>query len=207
MSDNTFQENGFKVIKGLIDPSDFFSHLQKLEEQGKGHIDFQVPGARVFYKDARFEKLLQDLIPTMEKHAGCRLFKTYSFARQYEKGTVLKSHRDRNACEISVTISLGHKEKSWPIWLLDKDERPHSIVLDPGDALMFKGIEHAHWREKNIYGPCSQVFLHYVDQDGPYAIHKDDRRKGNWFTVPMFKRDFKFSIMPSYEKDKSKGMA
>jgi hypothetical protein len=50
----------------------------------------------------------------------------------------------------------------------------HSFLLRPGDALLFKGIELTHWREKNTFGPCSQVFLHYVDQNGPYAYCRDD---------------------------------
>jgi len=200
MTDNSFQENGYKLIKNVIDPAPFYQHLRELEEKGKGLNDTQVAGSRIFYKDQLFEKLLSDLLPVLEEHAGVKLFKTYSFARQYVKENILRSHYDRNACEISVTVSLGHEEEPWPLWILDKDEIARSFKIEPGDAFMFKGIENAHWRERNVFGKCSQVFLHYVDQNGPYAIHKDDRNAGNWFKVRLFKREFKFSIMPSYSK-------
>lgn len=185
MSDQFFQENGYKLLKGLIDPTNLFLYMQERVKKGQGIIDRQVAGTRVFYKDKKFEELMVNLLPTIETEAGCKLYKTYSYARDYVEGNELKRHRDRNACEISVTIALGHEGQPWPIWIEDKNNNPQVFILEPGDGLMFKGIQHTHWREINTFGPCSQVFLHYVDQNGSYAAYRNDSKGIERFTVPL----------------------
>jgi hypothetical protein len=202
MLDSSFSVLGYKVVRGLINPSKLFNHIQSLEKHKQGRIDSQVSGSRVFYKDSKFEELLVELKPVLENHVGLSLHETYSFARIYKIGDILKSHRDRNACEISVTISLGNKGKPWPIWFNDKNERAQSVILEPGDGLIYKGIELAHWRELNECGDCSQVFLHYVDQNGPYALHRKDRKNGIWFNVSVFNVAIKLGIIP---RNKTKG--
>ena len=198
MSDQFFQENGYKLLRGLIDPANLFLYMQQRVKKGKGLVDQQVAGTRVFYKDKKFEKLMIDLRPVIEKETGCKLYKTYSFARQYTEGNELKPHRDRNACEISVTIALGHEGRPWPIYIEDKNNNPQMFILEPGDGLMFKGIQHTHWREVNTYGPCSQVFLHYVDQHGPNALYRDDRSGKERFAVPFLRIFSSFKSKKSY---------
>lgn len=149
----------------------------KLVESGRGDVnDKQVPGATSFYKEMLFEKLLEHLLPKIETLTGYELFKTYSYARRYEIGNELKPHVDREACEITATLALGADGEIWPIWVEDREKKHHSFSLAPGDALIFRGMELRHWREKNRYGSCSQVFLHYVDRNGPYARCKDDAK-------------------------------
>ena len=49
--------------------------------------------------------------------------------------------------------------------------------MNVGDAVVYKGCELYHWREKYIEGQWqAQVFLHYVDANGPHAQEKYDRR-------------------------------
>ncbi|MFZ2403636.1 MAG: hypothetical protein WAW41_00755 [Methylobacter sp.] len=172
---NEFQKNGYLYVPALIDTSAYLSFFKKLVELGRGDSnDQQVPGSRGFYKEILFEKLLEQLLPKIEFHTGHELFKTYSYARQYEMGNKLKPHIDRKACEITATLALGVEDDIWPIWVEDRSKAPHSFLLQPGDALIFRGMELQHWREENKHGPCSQVFLHYVDRNGPYAYCKDD---------------------------------
>jgi len=176
VSDNSFKENGYKFVKGLMnDTSNYRKMMNRLVELGKGKHDQQVPGSQGFYKEALFEKLLEHLLPAIEEHSGYKLYKTYSYARQYHLGEELKKHRDRHACEVTVSLCLGNEGETWPLWLKDRHGENHSFALEPGDAFIFKGIELVHWREPNTFGPCSQVFLHYVDQDGPYASERDDK--------------------------------
>jgi PKHD-type hydroxylase len=53
-----------------------------------------------------------------------------------------------------------------------------SIQMNPGDAVVYKGIEKIHWRNKYNEGRWqAQVFLHYVDANGPYSSEKYDGRK------------------------------
>jgi hypothetical protein len=51
-------------------------------------------------------------------------------------------------------------------------------MLRPGDALIYRGIELAHWREAFQGEKMAQVFLHYVDRNGPNAAEKFDGRAG-----------------------------
>ena len=113
----------------------------------------------------------------MEKHTGLKLFKTYTYARIYKLGDILRTHRDREACEISITLNLGGDP--WDLWLLDRDQNPIKINLNPGDALLYRGCELWHWRSKCPVKEHSQVFMHYVDQYGPCMWAKDDKLREN----------------------------
>jgi predicted 2-oxoglutarate/Fe(II)-dependent dioxygenase YbiX len=51
------------------------------------------------------------------------------------------------------------------------------IVMSAGDAMLYRGMDKAHWREPYKEGKWqAQVFLHYVDADGPHAEWKYDKR-------------------------------
>ena len=47
----------------------------------------------------------------------------------------------------------------------------------PNNALIFKGIEKKHWRETCHHDHFMTVFLHYVDQEGPFKEWKFDKRE------------------------------
>jgi hypothetical protein len=44
------------------------------------------------------------------------------------------------------------------------------------EELRYRGIDLTHWREPYAGQSLVQVFLHYVDQDGPHKGEKFDRR-------------------------------
>ena len=127
------------------------------------------------YGDPFIDTLLLSLLPQVERYSGLKLFPTYSYFRMYKHGDALPKHNDRLACEISVTLCLGG-DPLWPFWL----EAPNGVVkvnLAPGDGLLYRGVECAHWREAFDGTQLAQVFLHYVDTNGPNADWKFDRRK------------------------------
>ena len=145
--------------------------------------DAQIPGAYSKYGDWVMETLLMFMIPIMKAKTGMDLVPTYSYTRLYEKGNVLKRHKDRPSCEISTTLHLGGDE--WPIFLdpsgqnfvvdeyknIHKPGAPKGIQVDlkVGDMLIYSGCELEHWREPFEDTVCSQVFLHYNHANGPYA--------------------------------------
>ena len=55
------------------------------------------------------------MIPIMKAKTGMDLVPTYSYTRLYEKGNILKRHKDRPSCEVSTTLHLGGDP--WPIFL------------------------------------------------------------------------------------------
>ena len=135
--------------------------------------DAQIPNTYSHYADIAMETLLLKLQPLMEKETGLKLTPTYSYARIYKKGDVLKRHKDRSSCEISTTMFLGGDP--WDIYLEPNKnvgrpaEGPYTpttnkgikVSLKPGDMLIYSGCELEHWREEFKGEECSQVFLHY----------------------------------------------
>tara|TARA_R110000787_G_C13429912_1_gene445497 strand:- start:86 stop:694 length:609 start_codon:yes stop_codon:yes gene_type:complete len=124
--------------------------------------DKQVPDVYVQYADFAMETLLTKVMPIIKKETKLSLIPTYSYARIYEKGSILHRHTDRPSCEVSTTLNLGGD--SWPIFLdpTKKKNKPGiKIDLKPGDMLVYSGCELEHWREKFKGDICAQVFLHY----------------------------------------------
>ena len=145
--------------------------------------DQQVPGCYTKYADWVMETLLMYMIPIMKAKTGLELIPTYTYTRLYEKGNILKRHKDRPSCEISTTLHLGGNP--WPIFLdpsgadfvIDeykqtiKPGAPNGVRVDLkiGDMLIYSGCELEHWREPFQGTVCSQVFLHYNHANGPFA--------------------------------------
>ena len=81
------------------------------------------------------------------------------------------------AVGILVGAGLGHHlddELPWPLGLRTNDEAPVNIELEqaPGDLILYRGSDCIHWRRRMRGGPDAwqaQLFLHWVDADGPYA--------------------------------------
>ena len=154
--------------------------------------DEQVPNTYSHYADIAMETLLIRCLPIMEKTTKLKLNPTYSYARIYKAGDVLKRHKDRFSCEISTTLNLGGDP--WPIHLdpsgkdtvideyknIHKPNAPKGITvnLKPGDMLVYRGCDLEHWRDEFQGDNCAQVFLHYNNQkskDADKNIY--DRRK------------------------------
>ena len=124
--------------------------------------DEQVPNTYSHYADPVMETLLMKVLPVMKKETGLELVPTYSYARLYKKGDILKRHKDRPSCEISTTLNLGGDP--WSIFLEGVE-----VLLNIGDMLVYSGCELEHWRESFEGNVCGQVFLHYNHVNGPFA--------------------------------------
>ena len=153
--------------------------------------DQQVPNTYSHYGDQVMETLLVKMLPVMAKETGLDLVPTYSYARIYKQGDILRRHKDRPSCEISTTLNLGGDP--WPIFIdgtgadsvIDEYKQIHKpnapegtkVLLDPGDMLVYSGCELEHWREPFEGQVCGQVFLHYNHRNGPFAEkNKFDKR-------------------------------
>ena len=145
--------------------------------------DQQVPNTYSHYADMVMETLLMKVLPIMKKETGLELIPTYSYARVYKKGDILRRHKDRPSCEISTTLNLGGDP--WPIFIdgtgadsvIDEYKNIHKpnapegtkVLLEVGDMLVYSGCELEHWREPFEGNICGQVFLHYNHVNGPFA--------------------------------------
>jgi len=200
-----FNKNNYVVIRNFIDQStanlfyqysivkvqrtDFFLEYAKndyrLEWDGQ-FGDMQSPTSYSCYADPLMETLLLASTGLVEKYLGMPLTPQYSYWRFYQKDEELKRHRDRESCEISLTMCLGfnvsnvkdQEDYNWPMWV-ETDEIENQdgapVYLNPGDVIIYRGCELDHWREKFKGLNHAQVFLHYNDQNGPYKNIFDGR--------------------------------
>tara|TARA_Y100000356_G_C11110958_1_gene209586 strand:- start:234 stop:644 length:411 start_codon:yes stop_codon:yes gene_type:complete len=123
------------------------------------------------FSDPIMESLMLQKRLLVQKQTGLELLPTYTYWRAYTKFSDLPKHKDRPSCEISVTVNMGSDGTPWPIFM---DNTP--LNLNPGDAAVYLGCEVEHWREEFQGDWCSQVFMHYVDKNGPYkSFFKDGR--------------------------------
>jgi len=193
MTEYNFKKDRFTVIEKAIDPkiANFIYNYFLMKRQVARTMfdtkyispfttefgiwnDDQVPNTYSHYSDIAMETLLLAVQPIMEKQTGLKLIPTYSYARIYKKGDVLKRHKDRFSCEISTTLNLGGD--SWPIYIEPNDKMGATIEgkgyvsdntkgikvdLKPGDMLVYRGNLLEHWREEFKGQDCGQVFLHY----------------------------------------------
>lgn len=181
-----FAQQGYAVVKGFI-PKDtarfLFDYLmfttRIAQFNGGSRGDDQVPESiSAVHGDVAFEALMWHAHRKMEQSTGLELIPTYTYRRLYQRGNILRKHKDRPSCEISATIKLGDSGGyNWPIWMVDT---PYE--LEDGDAVIYRGCDLEHWRdpcegpEKYVMG---QIFAHYVDKNGPftdYAYDKNDLR-------------------------------
>jgi hypothetical protein len=167
-----------RVVRKFLDDR----YISPFEEGWGTWADKQVPNTYSHYADLVMETLLEKVRPRMEKETKLKLIPTYSYARMYKKGDVLKRHKDRFSCEISTTLHLGGE--SWDLYLEPNKnvgkppEGPYipttnkgiKIDLKPGDMLIYSGCELEHWREVFQGQNCAQVFLHYNQVTAPGAI-------------------------------------
>jgi hypothetical protein len=130
------------------------------------------------YGDVLMDSLLLRVKPVIEQETGLELVETYSYTRIYYNGSELFRHKDRPACEVSLTMNLGGDP--WDIFVEPSGETGKEgirIALQPGDAVIYKGHLLEHWRERFEGEECYQTFFHYSDKNGPYGEdHKYDFR-------------------------------
>jgi hypothetical protein len=151
------------------------SHVRGLEPRMAA--DRQVPGAPCAYGDPLMDTLLEVLRPCVERLAAAQLHPTYSFVRVYGRGDALPRHLDRPACEVSLSLCLDFvAPEAWPLWI-EARHGPARVVLAPGDAVVYRGMDCAHWREAFPGEYAAQAFLHYVRVEGPCASWQFDRRE------------------------------
>lgn len=178
-----FDTQGYSVLRRFLDEElrvKLLGHaLKRAKDSAEFSDDKQVPGTPAIYGDRVMDRLLARLAPTVGGLVGRQVVPTYSYFRVYRPGDVLPKHLDRPACQISMTMSLGYEAPApWPIWFEPKDAGPVALTLAPGDAVMYRGMDVPHWRDAFIGTYAAQVFLHWVDANGPYSEWKFDKRKG-----------------------------
>jgi hypothetical protein len=173
--------NNYIYIKNFITEEESLNLANQLIDFSKtiGNdmvADFQAPNSLGKYQFLPFVKLLVKKIPDVSKILQEDVLPTYTYTRIYSHGEVLPRHRDRPACEISITLNLK-KDVDWPIWFQKPNGEEISVELNQGDAVMYFGEIADHWRDAFQGQEHVQLFLHYVREEGPKCWAVFDRLK------------------------------
>ena len=171
----SFEKNGYLVIKDLWDPKELYSEVpeqkgqynywdKNIEHFNHVPVENQVEGSTSRYWHPQYRTIHSGIRMKLEKHLGRKLYNTYYYDRFYNPGQALTIHADRDACEISVTVhistNLEGDAADWPIWIKTPDTyadktkmvitetgENRSVVLQAGDGMVYKGCERPHWRD------------------------------------------------------------
>jgi Rps23 Pro-64 3,4-dihydroxylase Tpa1-like proline 4-hydroxylase len=180
-------DNNYIVLSNFISKeralslsSEFLKHCEENNIEG----DSQAPNSYSAYNYIPFLELLCEKTTVISSAIGETVLPTYAYSRVYKKGSELKKHVDRDACEISLTLHL-HGDGTWPIWIETSSGETRCVQLNPGDAMIYLGKIAPHWREPFTGEWYSQVFLHYVRSRGDCSYAYFD--KLNETTKPIFK--------------------
>ena len=175
-----FEENGYVILKQFIPRlmCDYISENIKVLE-ASSYFDYGDPQVEKAFSAAApviTETLLDVMTSILSRTINCELYPTYSYLRIYVKGAQLERHTDRPSCEVSATLPLSYDSPTiWPLYI-EAGNRVIGVELEPGDALLYKGIEVPHWRDAFEGERQVQVFLHYVKKNGEYSEFKFDKR-------------------------------
>lgn len=172
-----FSSAGYVLLNRVLTKADCAKYAQRIKKADLT-LDEQCPKSPAVH--GLFDDLLLKLKPTMEGLVDASLYPTYSYARIYTPGEILKRHTDRESCEISCTITLAYKgDGIWPIYFKRRNKSVSKVEIPVGSMAAYKGIEREHWRNKYVEGTEQiQVFLHYVLAEGEHSHFIFDRRGG-----------------------------
>ena len=105
----------YKLVKNFLkkEEVDLLTHYTRLRHRTNfDSFDLQQndQGDTRFYGDAVTDSLLITKQKLMEAETGLELLPTYTYWRMYTYCADLKKHKDRPACEISVTVKIFRAE-------------------------------------------------------------------------------------------------
>jgi hypothetical protein len=171
--------NNYLYVPGFISVAQahslggmFIDHVNSTGARG----DPQAPNSPSVYDFHPFVRLMVKKLPWISEYTQLDLLPTYTYARVYATGEILERHRDRPACELSVTLNL-RKDADWPIWFQRPDGTETSVELNPGDAVIYQGCISDHWRREYTGRQHVQLFMHYVNAMGDFAPAYFDKNK------------------------------
>lgn len=199
-----YREQGYATIRGLVPPevaSNLFRQLQiDLATAGKSFETFaqSQPLSRQrtidisghFYRP--LTTFLWGLTPIIGEITGADLLPSYDYFRIYQKDDVCRVHSDRPSCEHSVSLTLAYSDGvPWPLQVGSTpvtreepcvedfgDEPFTSVEMQPGDAVLYRGIDLRHGRtQPNPNQWSAHLFLFWVERAGKFAQHAFDAER------------------------------
>jgi hypothetical protein len=166
-----FRRQRYLLVKGML-PRTMLDYLQVyysiLLANNRFTRDGQCPTSLSLGGDAALDAVMEWIRPEVSRLVGLNLAPTYSYTRKYAKGERLAPHKDRAACEISLTASIQIPKGAGPsvIHLQSPSSNDTEVKMLEGDACVYAGCEVEHWRERFRVGGYIQLFLHFITKRG-----------------------------------------
>lgn len=171
---NDLLNRNYKIVRNFIWKNDAIQLGTKFAVDARSYKgDHQVENSHSVYNYGPFFNFLENKTAEIEKHTELKLLPVCCYSRVYKTGNVLKKHKDRPGCEVSMTLHLGG-DTEWPIWVETPNNESVSVILEPGDALIYLGHRANHWRDSYSGSEYIQVFLHYVDANGSFTSEHNE---------------------------------
>lgn len=163
------EEKGYIVCKQFLrkETAEYLAY-QILEDNRKGLLyqDLQVEHSSFRYNMPLLRTLHLHEQDRVSSICNKKIMPTYCYTRIYHKDSDLKPHKDRDACEYSITLHIQGSEP-WEIYMEHFTTKEHiPIILEPGDAVVYKGCDILHYRKPFQGEYYIQCFFHYVEEHG-----------------------------------------
>ena len=165
------ERNGYVIERNFLNNDttsilnlySFKSVRDQISVPGDPHDEVEHVNSWNLNSHAAFDSILFSSTEKMIQKCEVELMPTYYYARIYLRNADMNGHRDRISCQFSASINLGQSH-NYPIYIENKKTGTYTEVdLQPGDALIYKGIEQRHYRKIFTGNWYSQLFLHWVD--------------------------------------------
>jgi len=199
-----YKNDGYATIRGLI-PREVASMLLKqmqidLQAAGKSFETFAkthplskqhtIDISGHFYRP--LTTFLWGMTPIIGELTGADLLPSYNYFRIYHKDDICRVHSDRPSCEHSVSLTLAYSDDMpWPLEIGSEPvtvESPcadnfgvepySSVEMQPGDAVLYRGMDLRHGRmQPNPNGWSAHLFLFWVERDGNFKQHAFDEQR------------------------------
>ncbi len=199
-----YGKDGYAAIRSLIPPdvaAMLFRQIKlDLEAGGRTFQSFAQSHALTanptveisghFYRP--LTTFLWGLTPIMAELTGADLLPSYDYFRIYHQGDTCRVHADRPSCEHSVSLTLAYSDGlAWPLEMglvpvtsVEPatedfgDEAYASVAMQPGDAVLYRGIDLRHGRtQPNPNRWSAHLFLFWVERGGRFAQHAFDEQR------------------------------
>ncbi len=199
-----YSKDGYATIRGLIPPevaANLFKQIQiDLRAAGKSFETFAkshplskqhtIDISGHFYRP--LTTFLWGMTPIISELTGADVLPSYDYFRIYHKDDICRVHSDRPSCEHSVSLTLEYSDGvPWPLEVGsipvkaegpcfdDFGDEPFAAVeMQPGDAVLYRGMDLRHGRMRpNPNRWSAHLFLFWVERGGKFAQHAFDEER------------------------------
>lgn len=174
---NQFEFYGYDFIPGILTPKETANLHKRLQEEefDKDPVEYD-PGrglVKMTYRPPAAKDVHERVHYFLERYLSTPLYPTYWFCTQYYNKSYMAAHKDRGACEVSVSMNIS-QDQPWELKLRDKTGKLIREKTNPGDGILYAGTDVEHWRTPYQGRIYTQLFLHYVKKHGKYSEYRYD---------------------------------